>query len=242
MSYTPEYYDAKWTETIKLLPRGGKYRLDMRQACFEQIKEIVKPGSKVFDFACGLGVASIQLSKEKGCKVYGCDYSAVAVEYVNMNIQSGEFRHTDKIFGDNYDYIMAIAFIEHIENPREWIDDALKYTKNLIVTIPNNYRQVGEHACMQWANWAQFEGVLEGLNWARVDDYGKHPTHSAWASPIILITKERVMHPNYREEKPAEVKKPAKKIKVKKEKTIKAEKDNKTIKAVDEVTESKETI
>ncbi|MEM4476645.1 MAG: class I SAM-dependent methyltransferase [Desulfurococcaceae archaeon] len=39
---------------------------------YEAVAEEVKPGSKVLDFGCGLGILSYLLS-EKGCAVYGVD-------------------------------------------------------------------------------------------------------------------------------------------------------------------------
>lgn len=58
-----EYYNERWTRIIKLLPMGGDYRFDRRQEGYDIIKNIISSGSKVFDYACGLGLISIQLQK-----------------------------------------------------------------------------------------------------------------------------------------------------------------------------------
>lgn len=200
MKYDNTYYDTVWANVIKLLPVGGPIRFDMRQYIYSEVMKHVPEGSKVFDYACGLGLIDIRLEKEKGCKCYGCDFSAVAVEYVNMNIKRGEFRHTSELFGDWYDVILGIAYMEHTNQPRKWVDAMLEHTNKLIVTIPNNYRQQGEHYLMQWSNWGEFVSILRGLKWKRVDNYQDKNHHQAWKSPIIIISKEEDMHPNYRDD------------------------------------------
>ena len=200
-----------------MLPRGGNYRFDQRQANYNLIKGLIPDGSKVFDYACGLGVIDIQLSKEKGCKVYGCDYSAVAVEYVNMNIKNGEFRHTDDMFGSGYDFVLAIAYIEHTKTPTEWIKKALTFGKTVIATIPNNYRRVGEHIDMQWGNEGELDELLKDFKVQKVRDY-KNACHTAWQSPILIITKEGQMHPSYIDSSTGEDKKEAPKKKINKSK------------------------
>lgn len=231
MMYSADHYDAFWKAIIKALPKGGSYRFDMRDEGYNIIKDTIPEGSKVFDYACGLGIISIKLSKEKDCSVYGCDWSAVAVEYVNMNITKGEFRHTDEIFGGKYDYIIVSHFLEHLEKPVEFLSEVFKHTDKAIISLPNNFRHVGEHVNMQWSNWAEFNNLFSDYDIERIDE-GKYTskTQSAWQHPIFIF-KEKNMHPSYREEKKEKVIKKAKKIVVKQETAVEQPKKTRKKKA-----------
>jgi len=218
-----EFYDGKWSKVISLLPKGGDYNFPERQSSFDKIKEMIPDGSKVFDYACGLGMIDIQLANEKGCKISGCDYSKVAIDFINSKVK-GDFKTCDYIFGNKYDFILAIAYIEHITNPREWIDEALKKCKTLICTIPNNFRKVGEHVNMQWENLSELEDILKGLNFEIIKKYGG--CHQAWESPIIMIKGDN-MHPSYIDSSTGENKPVEKKVVEKniKKKVVKKDKE-----------------
>jgi SAM-dependent methyltransferase len=191
MNYNAQYFDRKWESVIRLLPVGGSYRFDLRQYAYDIIKKEIKSGSRVFDYACGLGVIDIQLAKEKNCKVSGCDYSQVAVDYVKKKSR-GEFRKTDKVFGDKYDYILAIYFLEHIKNPVEWLNDCFKNTNKAICVIPNDFRQYGEHIDMQWKDWDSFDKLFKGFKVTRLDT-GRYPKGlcRAFNHPIFMFEKKK---------------------------------------------------
>ena len=226
MSYTDDYYNKFWEGIIKLLPKGGSYRFDYRQAGFDIIKDVIPNGSKVFDYACGLGHIGIQLAKEKACKVSGCDWSSVAVDYVNKQVGSDTYKVTDKIEG-KYDYIIASQYLEHLKDPKSFVKECLAKTKHLIVAIPNNFRRTGEHIDMAWTSWAEFNDMFQEWELERIDKYTSTP--QAWQHPIFIIKEKNTMHPSYRDEN--------KKVEVKKEKKKVAKKKRKKVVTTEEVVE-----
>jgi 2-polyprenyl-3-methyl-5-hydroxy-6-metoxy-1,4-benzoquinol methylase len=188
-----EYFNKKWKEIINLLPNGGRYRFDLRQSAYDIIKNYVKKGSNIFDYACGLGIIDIQLEKENNCKVYGCDISEVAVDYINWQTK-GKFKITNEFFKQKkkkYDYILAIYFIEHINNPVQWCERALEYGNEIIAVIPNDFHRHGEHSLMQWSNWDEFYALFSKYKIKRLDE-GKYDEElvRAFKHPIFSIKDE----------------------------------------------------
>jgi len=206
--YTEDHYNKFWENIINQLPRGGSYRFDQRAEAYGKIMDLIPEGSTVFDYACGLAMASIKLSKDKKCKVAGCDFSSVAINYAKKE-SGGDFRATDKVFGGPYDFVILSHYLEHIDNPAEFLNELFKFTNNIIISLPNNFRHIGEHELMQWSNWTEFNELFKDFTFKRVDQGYTTKTHHAWHHPIFLFTEEKNMHQNYIEEKP--VKKPAKK-------------------------------
>ena len=88
-----KHFDAKWREVISQMPQGGDYCFYMRQYGYDIIKDVIKPYSYIFDFACGLGVIDGQLAREKGCKCSGADISSVAAMYA---INENQMLHVSK--------------------------------------------------------------------------------------------------------------------------------------------------
>lgn len=168
MENDANYYDSKWKTAIKGLPNGGAYRFDLRQHGYNLVKKAIPDGSTVFDYACGLGIIDIQLEKEKNCKVSGCDFSPVAVDYAKSQC-TGDFRVTDKVFNGPYDVIIAIYFLEHIPNPVEWCEMCFEKTEEIIVVLPRNFLHHGEHVDMAWKNWSHFFKMFEKYNPTRLD-------------------------------------------------------------------------
>jgi hypothetical protein len=184
---SPEYFDRKWNDIIPRMPVGGGYNFPKRQHGLNIIKDHIDPNSKVFDFACGLGVIDKQLKEEKGCIVSGCDFSQVAVDYCNQNTD-GDFRKTDTIFGDVYDYIIAIYFLEHIKDPVGWLHNCFNHAPKVICAIPNDFNIRGEHIDMQWKNWDSFYELFNEFKVDRLDiDKYSGNVERCYKHPIILF-------------------------------------------------------
>jgi SAM-dependent methyltransferase len=191
VNYNDDYFDRKWLEVIPQMPNGGSYHFNLRQFGHDIVKDNIKDNSKVFDFACGLGVVDKQLNKEKGCNVYGCDYSKVAVDYCNDNID-GTFKQGSEIFGDKYDYILALHYLEHIKDPVKFINTCLRKGKKLICILPNNFSHHGEHIDMQWDNWDSFYELFKGFKIKRLDKAYPESLPRAFKHPIISFEKKKV--------------------------------------------------
>jgi hypothetical protein len=217
---TPEYYDARWEKTISLLPNGGDYRIDLRNRAWKIIADYIGNDKKVFEFATGVSNLPEYL-KDNNCKVSGCDFSQVAVDFAS---EFGNFKKSDTIFGSDYDVITACQFIEHILDPAKWIREALEKAPIVICSIPNNFRQVGDHYQMQWKNWVEFDKLFEEFEVVRLDTPEMYAgNHVAWNHPIFTfkLKGKKKMHPsiiNEINEPKKEVIKPKKKSLFKKKK------------------------
>lgn len=191
---TVAHYDAKWRDVISKMPQGGDYCFYMRQYGYDIIKEFVPRESKIFDFACGLGVLPGQLAREKHCLCYGVDMSPVAVEYarernlVNASEGTGFFRARGV---SEYDIVIATYFIEHIRNPVAWMREALSYGGAVIVSIPNNFSRAGEHVNMAWDSLESFYALFAEFQLNRLDVGRYHPyLPAAYHHPTFLIQKK----------------------------------------------------
>jgi hypothetical protein len=240
MENDAEFYNDKWARVIRALPTGGQYRFDLRQHGYNQIVDAIPAGSRVFDYACGLGIIDKNL-EDKGCKVSGCDFSSVAIDYVNSQC-TGTYRVTDEIFGGPYDYIIAIYVLEHLKDPISWVKGCLQKADTVICAIPRDFRHAGEHVDMAWNNWEHFYELFSGFNVEKIDKYGKNM--GAFNHPIIKFTKGKDMHISLREECNAadEAKKkvvqPKKKVVEKKKVTTVKKRGRKKIEITEDVTES----
>lgn len=161
-----EYFDSKWRKIISKTPQGGEYHFYMRQYGYDLIKKEIPNNSVVYDYACGLGVIDKQLIEGKKCVCDGCDFSKIARKYATEGgmrrvIKSGFLQCPDK---DKYDYIFAIYFIEHISTPVEWLTEALRYGRKVVITIPNDFIKKGEYINMQWNSWETFFALFKDFN------------------------------------------------------------------------------
>ena len=180
----PLYFDAKWNLVIKHLPNGGAYSFHKRQAGFDIIKSRIPEQSIVFDYACGLGLIDIQLEREKNCNCSGCDFSPVAIKYLQEHSRNPEnWRVSDKFFGYSYDYVIGVQILEHLKNPVDWMKTALKVGSKVIVALPNNFTRTGEHVNMAWQSWDEFRRLFSGFKFERIDSYNK-TVETAYKHPI----------------------------------------------------------
>jgi len=193
---TVEYFNHKWTQIINKLPVGGQYRYDLRQYAYDIVKDNIKDNSVIFDYACGLGTIDLQLKQEKDCKVYGCDYSSVAIDYINKKLKTNNFKVTDKVFksGKKYDVLLAVYFLEHIINPAEKVKEFLTYSKKVIAVIPNDFNRHGEHINMAWNSWDTFYNIFNDFRVKRldiIDKKSKYPDNltRAFKHPVVEFKK-----------------------------------------------------
>jgi len=199
MEHDASYYDSKWIKTIKGMPTGGEYRFDIRKHGYKLACDAIPDGSKVFDYACGLGVID-QMLIEKDCEVSGNDFSPVAVEYCKKET-GGDFRVTPDIWG-TYDVVIAAYFLEHIVDPDQWVEMALKHAPRVICHLPRNFSHHGEHIDMGWKSWPDFKLVFKDYDFIRLDTHDeknidtmadvdiKYPKIGQFAHPIIEFRKK----------------------------------------------------
>ena len=189
-----EYFDNKWKPIIKAMPNGGAYRYDLRKYGYNIIVDYIKRESRVFDYACGLPVVSKMLIDNKDCIVAGCDFSSIAIIYAKTELPKYEWKKSSEIFGTYYDYIIASYLLEHLEYPVEFVDYALRFTNELICSLPNNFKHTGEHINMQWDSWDSFNKLFKDFHHFRID-IGEYPPDlkKDFQHPIVVF-KRKVNH------------------------------------------------
>lgn len=108
-------------------------------ARYEWAAKKIKPGSKVIDFACGIGYGS-KILADAGNEVRGFDIEPEAIEYGNKHYRSQNVMLT-VMDGENPQDIapadVAVSFetIEHLKNPEPLLK-SIK-AKILVASVPN---------------------------------------------------------------------------------------------------------
>jgi len=129
-----KYYDGAFSK---------KLRIRETSEFEEVIKEIQWKGKKVLDVGCGTGEFAFLISK-KHANVIGIDYSTEAIKtakkkYKHPNLIYEKIDASKHISG-NYDIIVSIGTLEHMDNPFNLLKKLKKHlTSNgkIIITSPN---------------------------------------------------------------------------------------------------------
>lgn len=105
---------------------------------------------KVLDIGCAIGHGTIQLAKKLPLASFeACDFSDKGIKqakklygkYIKFfvhDVYKG-------ILKKNYDYILFIETLEHVNNPKRIIKKYLKYCKKILVTVPYKEKGWKEH-------------------------------------------------------------------------------------------------
>lgn len=153
-------------EIIKEIDRVALHR-------FKMISEEIEENSKVLDVGCGKGEMLRYLDKYKyNMRLHGCDISKVAVDYCQKQMPKSKFKTLDiKDIREHYkenqfNYIVCEEVLEHIDNPKQLIEDMrfiLKKKCKLILAVPYKNRVIGEHI---WSlSIKDFTDMLENKDW-----------------------------------------------------------------------------
>ena len=126
--------------------KGIRIKADM--GLHEQLEDIIvrtlKQGSKVLDFGCGEGALSERL-KDDGYDVYSVDIDAdnfkagTKFEQLDFNNEQATKAFYDK-HREEFDMVLGIEVIEHVENPWEYIRNLKKLVKPsgyILLSTPN---------------------------------------------------------------------------------------------------------
>ncbi len=98
-------------------------------------------GKTVLDAACGCGYGSAILS-EAGCRVFGLDNSAEAIEFAeeNWGVPRVHFTRADLMADPlpRADAIVSFETVEHLKRPKQFLRAALETGANrLLISSPN---------------------------------------------------------------------------------------------------------
>lgn len=102
---------------------------------------------KILDFFCGNGYGSYMLANEiNSARIDAVDGSSEAVSFANRHFKSDRIRYHQCVFpsvgkiNGEYDYIVAIESIEHVEDCRQFLNfliSRLKEGGSLFMSFPN---------------------------------------------------------------------------------------------------------
>ena len=98
-----------------------------------------KKKGKVLDIAAGMGNISFKL-QEKGFEVHSADIDPKRFKPQNLNCIQVDANKNLPWENDEFDYVVSVETIEHLENPWNFIREIhriLKPEGSLIITTPN---------------------------------------------------------------------------------------------------------
>jgi SAM-dependent methyltransferase len=99
--------------------------------------------AKILDLGCSFGYF-LNLCDEQGFETYGLDISRYAIKRAKMNTKSqvflGDISRGVPFKNDRFDIITMFDTIEHLDNPRETLQEVHRVLKKkglLVITTPN---------------------------------------------------------------------------------------------------------
>lgn len=127
----------------------GKEQQEKTQERINWILNEVGDHKKILDIGCSQGIISL-LMGQKGKEVQGLDIQEEAIEYANHLLEKDykeckgkvHFKCTDFIAfeeEEQYDCIVITEVLEHLENPKQFLNHAQHYLKHqgkLVMTVP----------------------------------------------------------------------------------------------------------
>lgn len=154
-------------------------------ARYEWAAKIMAAGSKVIDFACGIGYGSNMLAKA-GFQVRGYDIDVEALEYAAKH-----YSHPNFAYGQRdgnapaglCDSDVAISFetIEHIRDPRALLKALWASAPMLIASVPNEDEfPHGGNVAFHFRHYTkgQFESLLNECGWGVTQWHGQQGPES----------------------------------------------------------------
>ena len=103
------------------------------------MSEVLAPGEKVLDLACGFGRLAI-LSMKVGCKVCGVDADSTAITHLKNSEPEGNWICEDILsFKPSFepDWVILSNILEHLEDPEEFLKQTREFANKIIVEVPD---------------------------------------------------------------------------------------------------------
>jgi len=152
-------------------------------ARYEFVANMIKKGSKVIDFACGIGYGT-KIIADAGNEVTGFDIDEEAISYAKENYmhKNATFIRQDGINPSldlKADIAVSFETIEHIEDPRPLLK-YLRGAETLIASVPNEsvmpwMREDGRTTAFHFRHYTknEFAELLISCGWNPVSWYGQ---------------------------------------------------------------------
>ena len=154
-------------------------------ARYEFAAHLIAKGSRVIDFACGVGYGT-RILFQQGHKAIGYDIDAEAIAYAKANYQGTGNEPQFRIAsandpGDLGEADAAVCFetIEHIEDPRPLLKTLRQSAPLLIASVPNEavfpYFQDGQTVAYHFRHYLrhEFEALLWECGWRAISWLGQ---------------------------------------------------------------------
>lgn len=153
-------------------------------ARYEWVAKSLEKGSKVVDFACGIGYGC-KIMADAGLKATGFDRSSEAIAYAAENYAApgasfsvGDGNAPD--LGEQYDAAVCFETIEHIEDPRPLLRGLHKAAPVLFASVPNESvmpwkQKDGRTTAFHFRHYtkAEFRALLAECGWTALEWYGQ---------------------------------------------------------------------
>jgi ubiquinone/menaquinone biosynthesis C-methylase UbiE len=123
-------YDGEFKKLYYRTTSEGNKNFNQEPA-FKQIVKYLNKNDILCEFGCGDGSKLAHLKKYVK-NTYGFDISQEAIKRARRNVPSVKFFVSDsgKIFKDGqFDVTISIATLEHVENPKNFLDEMIRVTK-----------------------------------------------------------------------------------------------------------------
>lgn len=136
-------------------------------ARYQWAARTLKPGSRVVDFACGVGYGT-QLLQDAGHSATGYDVDQAAIDYARTFYGRAQFRWAN---GQcplwNFDAAVCFETIEHVTDPRKLLE-SLRGGRMLLASVPNeDVIPFGPGFAYHYRHYtkAQFAELLDESGW-----------------------------------------------------------------------------
>ncbi|HYD64516.1 class I SAM-dependent methyltransferase [Azospirillum sp.] len=163
---------------MDMLREPGR-RADAHVVRYELAAELVEPGARVLDVACGLGYGSALLARRTAAaRVVGMDASGWAVDYATLNYAALDERLSYRAgdacdlsaFADGaFDLVVSFETIEHLPDYRPFLAEVARVLKpggRLIASVPNLWIDETGTDPNPWHfhvfDWPRFEALFGG--------------------------------------------------------------------------------
>ena len=153
-------------------------------ARYEWASNQIKAGSRVIDFACGIGYGT-KILADSGNTAHGFDIDQEAIEYANEHYKTDDNEFSigyGNLPGQLGEYDVAVCFetIEHIEDPRNFLLALRESSPVLYASVPNESVMpwmiapgIGTAYHFRHYTRPEFRELLEECGWHIKEWYGQ---------------------------------------------------------------------
>jgi SAM-dependent methyltransferase len=137
---TTEYSDAQYASNYPDGVERHWWNLVRNRFILQLVRKICRSGSRIIEIGCGRGVV-VEYLRNHGVDCVGVELAAVepmraVLKHVQSGISAFDLPYEERA---RYDAVLLLDVLEHLPDPRGFLDQVLKAYPNarrLIVTVP----------------------------------------------------------------------------------------------------------